>query len=493
MRSPEAQRIVRVLESTVMLVEPGGQHRTFDAILRPPAGGEWRTLRGCQEPGDVAAMVLDPERIAGVRHRHQTRLVVIDVDAHGSNPSPYWSPAGPDHSPALQRLLAAAEAVGCAHAIFRTPSGGWHAWIVLPEAVHHSAAAVIGQDLAARAGLELAPGRLEVFPTLTRFSETSDPRHRPCSNGFRLPGQQGAATWLGGSVGWCTEPSTAWAEAEAAIELADGAICPAWAELLEQATDRRRRYRRRLAPQGPGAGRHRPHREHGVEWTGAHQSNDNLGALANALYQPGEAPELLGARVAAAARACPGFDQHASLDTKQRLEPWCLAWAVACHRHPPQAKASHKPCSSDPGRNHRLHREMVARVIDAAVAIARDHGEAALQFSERRLAELLAMTRTTFRKVKALFKVRLAAAIFRPAVVGIHPYAKGGTTAQPHQSPVSDPENQSLDPVPPVASRPCRPPPPPPSALPIAPARDSTARREHERAELARWLGLMPA
>lgn len=493
MRSPEAQRIAAVLERTVMLPEAGGQCRTFDPILRPDAGGKWRTAHGCYDVPTMAALVLDPKLIAGIRHRHQTRLVVFDIDAHGAAVSPYWQPAGPDHSPALQRLLAVAEAVGCGHAIFRTPSGGWHVWVLLPEAAHHSVAAGIGLALAARVALQVAPGRLEVFPTLTRWSDTPDARHRPRSHGFRLPGQQGGATWIGGAVGWCSEPSTAWEEAAAAVELADGAATPAWAELLEEAAELRRRHRPRRALRGPGVGRHRPQRPHAVEWTGPGESNTNIGLLTTRLYQPGETPEQLGARVAAAARACPGFSRYASRDTVSRLDAWCRDWASHCHRYPPAAAADRKPRSSDPGRNHRLHREAVAKVIDAAVAIARDHGEAALRFSERRLAELLSMTRTTFRKVKGLFQTRLAAAIARPAVVGLHPYAKGGTMAQLHRSPVSDPENESLDPVPPVAFRPCRPPPPPPSAMPIAPARDATARREFERNELARWLGLCAA
>ncbi len=492
MRCPEAQQIAAVLERTVMLPEAGGKCRTFDGIFRPAAaaGGEWRPIRSCMEPGDVAALVLNPDQIAGIRHRHQTRLVVFDIDAHGSNPSPYWHPDGPEASPALQRLLGEAEAVGAASVVFRSSqSGGWHVWVLLPEARHYSVAACIGLTLAARAALQVAGGRLEVFPNLTSYRETSDARCFARPHAFRLPGQQGGATWIGGPVGWCSEPSTAWEEAAAAVELADGAATPAWSELLEEAAV----IRRRRVLRGPGVGRHRPHRPHAVEWTGPSQSEKNLGLLAWDLYQPAETPEQLGARVAEAARACPGFSRYASADTVRRLDAWCLEWARSCHHRRHRASANPKPRSSDPGWNLRLHREAVAKVIDAAESLAKSHGEKALRFSERRLAELLTMSRMTFRKVKGLFKTRLAAAIARPVPVGLHPSLKGGTTAQHHQSPVSDPENESLDPVPPVAFRPCRPPPPPPSVMPIAPARDATARREFERNELARWLGLCAA
>ena len=489
---PQGQQITKVLASTVILAEPGGQHRTFDPITRPSAGGGWITAHGNYDLPTMAALVLNPEVIVGIRHRHQTRLVCFDIDAHRPKVSPYWHPDGPDHSPALQRLLAVAEAVGCSHAIYRTPSGGWHCWILLPEAVHHSVAATVGQAMAARAALQVAPGRLEVFPSLTRWSDTSDARHRPRSNGFRLPGQQGGATWIGGLVGWCSEPSTAWEEAAAAVELADGAATAEWPVLLLEAADHRRQSRRRPALRGPGGG-HRLHRAHAVAWTGPSQSERNLGLLTNALYQPEETPEQLGERVAAAARVCPGFSRYASRDTVSRLDAWCRDWARCCHKSPPRATAGHRARSNDPGRNNRFHRQTVAKVIDGAVAIAKDHGEAALRFSERKLADLLTLTRKTFRKVKTLFLVRLAAAIARPAVVGIHPLPKGGTTARQGQPLACLPENEHLDPIPPVASRPCRPPPPPPSAMPIAPASILTSRREHERNELARWLGLSAA
>lgn len=504
MRCPEALLIARVLEKALMLPEAGGHCRTFDPILRPPAGGEWSTAHGCYDVPTMAAMVLDPAKIVGSRHRHQTRLVVSDIDRHGAAISPYWHPDGPEASPALQRLLGEAEAVGCCHAIFRTPSGGWHVWILLPEAVHHSVAAAIGLALAARADLQVTPGRLEVFPSLTRWSDSPDARHRPRCNGFRLPGQQGGATWIGGAVGWCDEPATAWEEAAAAVELADGAATPAWAELLEEAAVTRRRHRPRRVLRGPGVGRHRPHRPHAVEWTGPGESNDNIGLLTTRLYQPGEAPEQLGERVAVAARACPGFSRYASRDTVSRLTAWCLHWAIACHRRPPRATAS-RCQSTDPGRNHRLHREAVCRLIDAAHRAAREHGAEVFGWSERRVAEFAQVGRNTLRSLLSLWRGRITAAVYgAPAGGGSDPLPKGvhlrgqeetmqRSEARHGVGLVSVPEINSLDPVPPVAFRPCRPPPPPPLAMPIAPARDATARREHERAELARWLGLAAA
>jgi hypothetical protein len=489
----ESGLIASVLCKTLMLAEAGGKHRTFDSILRPPVGGEWRTVHNCMEPGDVAAAVLDLSVVIGLRHRHQTRLVNYDIDAHGAAVSPYWHPAGPEHSPALQRLLAAAEAVGCSHAIYRTPRGGWHAWILLPEAVHYSVAATIGQVIAARAGLELDPGRLEVFPTLTRYSEASDPRHRPRSQAFRLPGQHGGSTWIGGPVGWCSEPSTAWEEAAAAVELADGVATAEWQELLLEAVVLRRERRPRSALRAPGAGRHRAPRAHSIEWTGPSQSMRNLGALTNALYQPGETPEQLGARVAAAARVCPGFDRYASDDTKGRLETWAIDWARCCCSHPPVAR---KRQSSDPGRNARLRRENTCLIIATAHMAAKTVGEDALDWSERRVAKVTTLHRTTVKKLFHIWQGRVRSALHagrgrRLFAAGTYPLPRG-VHSQPAWLPlpaVPPVENRHLESVPTGPPAEDRPRSPQPSQQEVSVALDwLAAKKVREQAELAAWI-----
>ena len=476
-----------------MLAEAGGRHRTFDPILRPPVGGEWYTETwGCRGPEAVAAAVLDPSEVIGLRHRHQTRLVVFDIDAHGTNPSPYWHPAGPDASPALQSLLAEAEAVGAATVIYRTPSGGWHVWILLPEAVHHSIAAAIGPVLAARAGLELDSGRLEAFPSLTRYSEAPDPRHRPRSHGFRLPGQQGGATWIGGAVGWSDEPVTAWEEAAAALELADGAATPTWEKALEEAAELRRRHCPR--PVGSAAaGRHRDPRTHAVEWTGPQQSNANLGALATALYQPGETPERLGARIATAARSAPGFDLHASDDTKGRLETWAIDWARCCCSHPPVAR---KPQSSDPGRNARLRRENTCLMIAMAHWAAKAFGEDALNWPERKIAKVTKLHRATVKKLLHIWQGRVRSALHagrgrRLFAAGTYPLPRGGHSQPAWQPLLAVPcvEHRHLESVPtgpPAEERP---------RLPQPPQQETSvaldwlaAKKAREQAELAAWI-----
>ena len=482
-----------------MLEEAPGVHRTFEPIVRPGDGsGRWTTLHQCMDPATVAALVADPALIGGIRHRHRTRLVVIDVDAKPGRPSPYWHPAGPEHSPALQRLLSAAEAAGCGSAVYSTPSGGWHAWIVLPAAVYHSLAARVGLALVRRAGMEVSPGQCEVFPNHLKWSPNTDARTRKMCHGFRLPGQAGGGVWLG--RGWSFEPEDCWAEAEAAVELAAGNVSDAWEALLDEARAIRPHHR-------PGAAaprRRRPQREHGIRWTRPGESNYNLGALARALYQSGEDCEAFGRRIAAAARSVAGFDQHASDDTKQRLDRWALDWARCCINRPVRVIARQRPASDDPGRNHRLHREAVAKVIDAALVVARDHGAAALRWSERTAAEVIGVARDTLRKLKQLWRLRLTAAVYAARPLGLHPGCLGGGHHRDgrsgrgavliHRDPAADSGDRiTLDPIPPPRSAIDQHHAAPPPAVPMAPPRVSSPRREAERLELLRYLGLEPA
>lgn len=463
--------------------------RTFDPITRPASGGDWRTVPVCLEPLQAAQMVLDPALVIGLRHRASTRLVAFDIDAHDPLPSPYWSASGPDASPAHGRLLTAAATVGATATTCRTPSGGWHVLILLPEAVPVSEAAWLARILAARADLQEAPGRLEMFPTVLQF-DAGDPRQRQRSQGFRLPGQAGAATWLGGPIGWCEEPETAWLELAAGLELAAAAAAdPAWLALRAEAHRARARAEARHRRPASAAPWHRrgPRLRHGIAWTGPGQSNGHLGALANALYVPGQTPEALGAAIAAAARACPGFNQWASPATKRALDSWALSWARCCLRRPPTGRR--RPASSDPGRNYRLHREAVCRVIDRARLVAAEHGEAALRLAERRLAECFGLARNTLRKLLPLVRARLVAALYPVrSAAGSDPSPKVGQPRAIDPSPLAAPpiESRSL-PFPPSPEA-NAPPPAPPPALPTRPPDRLSARREHERAELLRWL-----
>lgn len=491
--------MAHVLEALMLLEEPGGQRRTFDPIIRPADGSRgWRTLDQCMEAAEVAALVAHPGQIIGIRHRHYSRLIVQDIDNKPGHPSPYWHPAGPDHSPALQQLLSAAEAAGIASALFRTPSGGWHVWLSLPTAVHHSVAARVGLALARRAGMEVRPGVLEVFPNLTAWSPGSDAKHWKHCHGFRLPGQAGGAVWLG--HGWSSEPEDCWAEAEAAADLAAGNVTAAWEELLAEAAAIRPH---RPAPAAGAHHRRRPRREHGIRWTGPRESNHNLGKIATALYQAGEDCESFGRRIAAAARSAAGFDQHASDDTKQRLDQWALGWAACCIRRPPTASARQRRASADPGRNHRLHREAVAKVIDAALVVAREHGAAALRWSERLAAEVIGLARDTYRKLKNLWRLRLTAAVYAVRPRGLHPAAKGvtlrcasgaggGAELLRRDPAAGSAINPSLHPIPPPTSAVDQHHAAPPPAVPMAPARSPSPRREAERLELLAWLGLAP-
>lgn len=128
-------------------------------------------------------------------------------------------------------------------------------------------------------------------------------------------------------------------------------------------------------------------------------------------------------------------------------------------------------------------------MIDRARLVAAEHGESALRLAERKLAECFGLARNTLRKLLPLVRARLAAALYPvPAARGSHPLSKVEEPAAMDPSPLAAPpiESRSLPlPAPPEANAP---PPAPPPALPTRPPDRLSARREHERAELLRWL-----
>jgi hypothetical protein len=480
-----------VLAEALWLPDSKRERWSFDHICRASESDPWQTCRNVRlSPAEVAALIAEPALIVGARHRGQTRLAVLDIDARPGRPSPYWHPAGPECSDAFHHLEAAADAVGCALVTFRTPSGGWHVWALLPEAIHYTAAAEVGRLLAADAGLREDAAVLEVFPTPASWSD-ADAKNRTLSGGFRLPGQAGGAVWLG-PAGWNKDPINAWAEALAALDATE--INDAWVALLERALAARRRRRSRPV----GGGRNcRSRRAVGIVWSGPGQSNRNLGALANALRRPMDTPEALGARIAAAARQCPGFATYASADTRARLDAWARDWAAACLRHPPRATGcQHK--TTDAGRNHRLRRQSLVKIIDGALAMAKTYGADAAELSQRRIAEILGVNRATLRRFWETFTGRLAAALRRRAATGTDPLPQGGGLTDPggiagrpsSWSGFACSENPDLPSRPARNLPPCRDHPAQPPAMPTAPADRPTPRRIAERLELARWLGL---
>jgi hypothetical protein len=397
--------------------------RTFDLIARTP-GNPWHTIPNrCFGASEVAALVLDPQRVVGIRHRHLCQVLSFDIDAHRPSPSPYWRPDG--QSPELQRLEALSAEHGLGHCLMRSSSsGGLRVHLVLPVPVHPELAHHVGLLLAARAGLHIAPGRCELFPSSTRFTPGGDPKTWKRRHGLRLPGQAGSALWTG--RGWADDPLLQWKELEALLEVT--VPTPAWDALLQEAR-RSLRAARCQRPQLRGGIPRRPCAtiRHRVAWTGPSQSNDNLGKLAIAAYLQtvSRHPEVLGPIIARLARDAPGFERWASADTKGRLEQWATAWARSCIASPPQRK------SRDPGHNARRHRMAVCQVIAAAHRAAKEAGEEASSWSLRTIASFTGLHRQTVKKLLGIWQARVRAAVFagrgrRLFVAGTHPLPSGG-------------------------------------------------------------------
>lgn len=485
MGCPEAELIAQVLRDGLML-----DGRSFDPITRRP-GEAWRTLRNRQlDPAEAAALVLDSEEVLGLRHRCRCRLLVIDVDHHGAKPSPYWHPEG--QSPELLRLQAEAEAAGCPGPLIRSSSsGGLHVWLALPVPLPCELAHWVGRALLHRAGMEPGPGRCELFPSSTPWSPGRDCKEWHRRHGIRLPGQAGSALHTG--RGWADDPQLPWLELRAALQAAEAG--PAWDDLLAEAEALMTAHKRASRPRSafPLPRRSAGTIRHRVRWTGPGQSNRNLGDLANVAYRQTQHrdPEALGAVVEALARNCPGFDQHASADTRQNLSAWCLRWARSCLSKPPTAR---RTASTDPGRNARLHREAVCRVIDAAARAARENGVDVLGWSERMVAEFAGVARNTLRPLLNLWRSRVTAAVFgvRGAAGSDPSPTRGGTQflgSIPETPAVSFLRSSIFFPVatgPPGGDRQRSPHPP----LELVPSADWLRfKRERERAELLAWIG----
>jgi len=484
--SPEARLIAGVLRDALML-----DGRTFDPILRDH-GNPWRTLTGqCLEPDEIARLVLDPEQVVGIRHRHRMRLLFVDIDAHGDTPSPYWHADG--QSAELQRLEAAAADLGIGHILVRSSnSGGLHALLVLPVAVPRQVAHEFGRRLIEQAGMTLGGGRCELFPSSTAYTPGDDAKAWARSHGVRLPGQAGSAIWTG--HGWADDPMLPWEELAALLQ--DTTTTEAFEALLaeaEAAVKAQRVLRPTIAlpRRSTGTIRHR------VRWTGPGQSNRLLGELANAAYlqTAHRTPEALGAEIARLARSAPGFDEYASDGTKAALDAWAVRWARSCISRPPTAsKGSQAASGGDKHWNTRQHQKVVCRVMQAAHRAAREHGAAALKWSERRLADFAKVSRRAVRKIKAVWVGALQCAL--PKRVGTHPLPTGGTTSALDQtfstgSNDFDLISPRLRPFAAASGAQKVVQLPPPTAPPprLRAADPASARRQQEYAELMAWIG----
>jgi len=255
----------------------------------------------------------------------------------------------------------------------------------------------------------------------------------------------------------------------------------------------------RLGPASPAAVRRRLET---IVWIASGQSNRLLGELANVGWFAGHRDQqALALFIEKAAREAPGFTRFASFDTQRRLSRWAGEWAACCIARPPTACAARRPCSADPGRNGRLRREAFCSVLAGCERAAREHGEAALGWSARKVAEVAGIARTTLQRLRFHWRLRLLALLYRrrsehPAAVAATPTSKGGDLSGcssiesinlfSFSARLPRPLARSFSPPPPAeADHPL-----PTLPAPLAPHRWQAARRKREREELAAWLGI---
>jgi hypothetical protein len=487
---------LKLVSSVILDGFMAGDPRTFDYILRPADGsGEWHTEKDqVLTPDLVALFVSDPDQTIGLRHRYRTRLAAIDFDNHNAI---NWT----REDPRLRRLIALAETAGAFPVLAPTPHG-LHLWLALPAALPVVTCHWLLKSWLAAAAIT---AKVECFPSLSSGDPQCDAKERKLSNGVRLPGQAGTVR-LGDP--W-TDPFATWSELRQGLAMATAG--PEWdarletARGMERAHKRASKDRRRFVCSKRSAPL--------PEWTGPGQSNQRLGALANCGWIRGSRDvDSLAAWMASAAPTCPGFSAYASANTRSRLAPWCRAWAISCVKSPPTLAAARRSSSADPGRNQRLPRENFCRLLQTVENAAREHGTAALDWSERRISEAAGIARTTLRRMRFHWHVRLLALLYRPrsvhpAVGGSDPSTKGGGGIMGlGDSPGSDPKKihssaigparSARSPDPNLSRSPSGGTDPLSLTLPVPPSSLhpwEAERRDRERRELAQWLVMAPA
>ncbi len=456
-------------------------------ITRRPGEG-WRSEPAAWPLHRIAAGVYDPARVVGIRPEGLIRVVVVDIDRKHDRVSPFWDPFG--QSRQLLALEREAAAAGCSVTVVRSSaSGGLHALVSLPEPVKAWQAHWVGAELITRAGMKEAPGVCELFPSRLAYSASTNPADWAQSHGFRLPGQEGSALL----VGTTTASDTALIYSELLEALEGTAAGDGWQELLEAATARQKATR---APQAHHRPRHPSRRAHGVRWTGAGQTNQNLAQLTSwtrAAHPEAVTAEALAPIIEAAAWSAPGFVEWASETTRRGLAAWCRRWAVSSLRRDrsPQAPTP----EGDKHHNSRLLKLSRAKLTRAW----RSAGAAAAEWSQRRVSEVSGLSRRIVCKHWA-FWVQLLG--------GPHPLITGGPALAVLSSESFDPAvsvppaTSGQVPAPAVTAEPEPKPPKPSDFGPHAPPAPAHAAllpfrvdepppdpwRARQRAELAAWL-----
>jgi hypothetical protein len=468
------------------------------AVITRRSHEGWRSSPAAWPLERIAAGIHDPRWVVGIRPEGRIRAIWVDVDRKPDAVSPYWHPYG--QSRQLQALEQEAAAAGCGFTLLRSSaSGGLHGVVLLPDWLPAWLAHWVGAELVARAGMTLAAGACELFPSRLDYSKSADRNTWAQSHGVRLPGQEGSALL----VGTRTASDTELIYEELLVQLEATEAGPAWEELLEAARARQKvtRWSR---------GTHRPltpsKRGHGVRWTGSRQSNEHMRRLTTwaRLTRPDvrTVPELAAITLAAAVSA-PGFEQHASEETHQDIRNWAIRWARS------SLASDWQPGTPTPEGRDKHHNSRLLKLTRAKLTRAwREAGAAAASWSQRKVAEMAQISRRTLCKHWDYWRQLLG---------GLHPCITGG--------PVSAvPSEETFDPavsVPPAASaealtigataettpktleipgfsdfwsrlkskRPAAPPPDP--VLPFRPEDPPPDPwRARQRAELAAWLGL---
>lgn len=369
-------------------------HEWAEVILKEP-GGDWVSARRPWKLDRIAAEVVNPRQIAGLRPEGKVRVIWTDFDKKPKAASRYWHPTA--ESPELIRLQQEVEQCGCQVTwLVSSASGGLHGVITLPEAVDAWLAHWIGQRLLERSGIEPGQGQAEVFPSHMPYA-SGEQKDWARSNGFRLPGQEGCKLIAAGN--FIEDPEAVYQQLISDFDLTDN--CDNWGQLVEQtrekcktskftkpATDKKTfKFGRKTA---------------GVKWTATGQSQQNLARIATWARQRHthiDSAQELGAIIKQAVLNAEGFSEFASEETKKDVMRenggLCERWARSSLRRPwGNAKAvAEEKIGGDKHYNERLYKQSRAKLTRIWKEVKN-----AAELSKNRIAKLAGMNFRTLQK-----------------------------------------------------------------------------------------------
>jgi hypothetical protein len=292
-------------------------NHTWDFILKP-SDGEWKTYTEFPlKPRTLWRFYTGERVIVGLRFDEQTNYGLLDLDA-GSLYHPSNDPV------TFRKLIKTLRKLGIYRikVISSSDSGGLHVYFFLPDFVRTIELAAGLKQKLTKAGFEISPGKLEIFPNTKRYSD----RQITLYNGHRLPLQEGSYL-----LDENFQPVSNNLEdfLDAADWCAAGQDFPKLKRTIKRAYQWHKDTPKTWEYRAEGGGGWRGDLEERIEegWTGSGQTNELLKDIANygVVFQGSRTVPELAEYIHRRAIALPGYQQWC--DHHHNIQQRCTDWA----------------------------------------------------------------------------------------------------------------------------------------------------------------------